>query len=200
MGRPRTHDAHTAAALLDAAERIVESDGLDGLTVRGVAHAVGTTTRAVYTVFGSKEGLVVALGARGFDLLRTQIVALPKTDDPATDLVEAGVTVFRRFAIEHPSLFSIGIQRTLPQPDLAAGFLDAARAALAELEALIARLEAADLLGGRVVHDVACEFHSLCEGLAAMELRSTLRRGGEEWIWRDALTALVQGLRNPAAR
>jgi AcrR family transcriptional regulator len=200
MGRPRTHDAHTAAALLDAAERIVESDGLGALTVRGVAHAVGTTTRAVYTVFGSKEGLVVGLGARGFDLLRTQIVALPRTDDPAADLVEAGVTVFRRFAIEHPSLFSIGIQRTLPEPDLAEGFLDAARAALAELEALIVRLEVADLLGGRVVHDVACEFHSLCEGLAAMELRSTLRRGVEEWIWRDALTALVQGLGNPAAR
>jgi AcrR family transcriptional regulator len=200
MGRPRTHDAHTAAALLDAAERIVESDGLGALTVRGVAHAVGTTTRAVYTVFGSKEGLVVGLGARGFDLLRTQIVALPRTDDPAADLVEAGVTVFRRFAIEHPSLFSIGIQRTLTEPDLAEGFLDAARAALAELEALIVRLEVADLLGGRVVHDVACEFHSLCEGLAAMELRSTLRRGVEEWIWRDALTALVQGLGNPAAR
>ncbi len=200
MGRPRTHDAHTAAALLDAAERIVESDGLGALTVRGVALAVGTTTRAVYTVFGSKESLVVALGARGFDLLRTQIVALPRTNDPAADLVEAGVTVFRRFAIEHPSLFSIAIQRTLPEPGLAEGFLDAARAALAELEALIARLEAADLLGGRVVHDVACEFHSLCEGLAAMELRSTLRRGEEAWIWRDALTALVQGLGNPAAR
>ena len=194
------HDAHTAAALLEAAERIVENDGLGALTVRGVAHAVGTTTRAVYTVFGSKEGLVVALGAHGFDLLREQILALPATENAAADLVEAGVTVFRRFAIEHPSLFKIGIQRTLPEPDLAAGFLDAARAALAQLEALIARLEAANLLGGRAVHNVACEFHSLCEGLAAMELRSALKRGEEEWIWRDALTALVQGFRAPAAR
>jgi AcrR family transcriptional regulator len=200
MGRPRTHDAHTAAALLDAAERIVENDGLAALTVRGVAHAVGTTTRAVYTVFGSKEGLVVALGVRGFDLLREQIIALPATQDPSADLIEAGVSVFRRFAIEHPSLFKIAIQRALPEPDLAAGFLDAGRAALAQLEALIARLEAADLLGGRVVHDVACEFHSLCEGLAAMELRSALRRGEEEWIWRDALTALVRGFSAPRAR
>jgi AcrR family transcriptional regulator len=197
MGRPRTHDAHTAAALLEAAERIVESDGVGALTVRGVAHAVGTTTRAVYTVFGSKEGLVIALGERGFDLLREQIVALPATNDPAADLVEAGVRVFRTFAIQHPSLFRIAIQRALPEPDLAEGFLDAARAALAQLEALITRMQAAGLLGGRDVHDVACEFHSLCEGLAAMELRSALRRGEEQRIWRDALTALAQGFRLP---
>ena len=53
MGRPREHDAGTAAALLDAAERIVESEGLAALSVRRVADEVGTTTRAVYSLFGS---------------------------------------------------------------------------------------------------------------------------------------------------
>ena len=52
MGRPRLHDARTASALLDEAERIVEAEGLDALTVRRVAAAAGTTTRAVYTAFG----------------------------------------------------------------------------------------------------------------------------------------------------
>ena len=98
MGRPRLHDAVTAAALLDEAERIVEAGGLDALTVRRVAAAAGTTTRAVYTAYGSKEALVIALGARGFDLLREELEALPETRDPTADLVEAGVVVFRRFA------------------------------------------------------------------------------------------------------
>jgi AcrR family transcriptional regulator len=197
MGRPREHGDEIAAALLEAAERIVEAEGLEALTVRRVAHEVGTTTRAVYSVFGSKDGLVVALGARAFDLLRVRIDALPVTADPAADLVEAGVEVFRTFAIEHPSLFRIGVQRALPEPRLAEGFRPAAADALAGLEARIERLEAANLLGGRGVREVARTFHSLCEGLAAMELRSALTAGDEEWIWRDALTALVRGFAAP---
>lgn len=194
MARPRKHDEQTAAALLDAAERIVDGEGIEALTVRRVADGVGATTRAVYSVYGSKEALLVALGVRAFDLLRERIDALPPTADPAADLVEAGVVVFRRFAIEHPSLFRIGVQRALPEPALFAGFRGAAEQALSGLEALVARLEEAGLLGGRSVRDAARAFHALCEGLAAMELRSALPEGQEERIWRDALGALVRGL------
>src|SRR5262245_56592014 len=109
VGRPKLHGEKTADALLETAERIVEAEGLDALTVRRVAEGVGTTTRAVYSVYGSKNGLIVALGRRAFELLRADVEALPATDDPAADLVEAGVEVFRRFAVEHPSLFRIGL-------------------------------------------------------------------------------------------
>ena len=111
MGRKRQHGEATATALLDEAERIVEAEGLDALTVRRVAAGIDTTTRAVYTAFGSKDALLVALGARGFDILRTGIEDRPVTDDPAADLAEDGVAVFRRFMIEHPALFRIGVQR-----------------------------------------------------------------------------------------
>lgn len=199
MGRPRVHDERTAAALLSQAEQIVEAEGLDALTVRRVAAAAGTTTRAVYTAFGSKDALVIALGARGFDLLRDELEALPATADPADDLVEAGVAVFRRFAIGHPTLFRISIQRALPDPGLFAGYVDAAREALAVLHRRVGRLEAAGRLGDRSVPDAAAEFHSLCEGLAAMELRGMFRAGEEERLWRDALRALVRGFALPPA-
>ena len=101
MGRPRHPPERTAAALLDAAERIVEAEGVAALTLRHVADAAGTTTRAVYSVFGAKDGLLVALGVRAFDLLGTNVRAAPTTDDPAADLVEAGL-VFRRFAVSTP--------------------------------------------------------------------------------------------------
>src|SRR5438876_353349 len=96
MGRPRQHGSRTAGGLLEAAERIVEAEGLDALTVRRVADALGTSTRSVYSVFGSKNGLVIALGRRAFELLRAELEALPTTTDPAADLVEAGAAVFRR--------------------------------------------------------------------------------------------------------
>ena len=116
MGRPKEHDEQTAAALLDAAERIAEQDGLAALSVRRVANEVGTTTRAVYSLFGAKEGLVAALGARAFDLLGATVAALPTTGDPAADLVRAGL-VFRRFTREHPALFRIGVQHIDVPPE-----------------------------------------------------------------------------------
>src|SRR3954452_6893073 len=121
MGRPQEHDADTAAALIDAAERLAHTEGLDALTVRRVATEVGTTTRAVYTLFGSKEGLVVALGQRAFEILSDGLAGLPETDDPASDLTEAGVPIFRRFALAPPALFRIAFQRP-PAPEIVAGF------------------------------------------------------------------------------
>src|SRR5919107_230670 len=105
MGRPREHDERTAAALLAAAERAVEGVGPEALSVRGVANEVGTTTRAVYSLFGSKDGLIAALGVQAFEFLRTGLQALPLSEDPAADLVDTGL-VFRRLAIERPALYS----------------------------------------------------------------------------------------------
>ncbi len=195
MGRPREHDERTAAALLEAAERTVQLAGLEALSVRGVADEVGTTTRAVYSLFGSKEGLVVALGTHTFEMLGAAIRTLATTDDPAADLIEAGLAVFRRFAIGHPSLFKLGIQ--LASPQLRRESSAASAEAFGGLEARVTQLKEAGLLGRRTARDAACEFHALCEGLAAVELRGLMTPGEEERIWRDALTALVAGFGVP---
>jgi AcrR family transcriptional regulator len=193
MGRPREHDERTAVALLDAAERIVERDGLDALSVRRAADASGTTTRAVYTLFGAKEGLVVALGTRAFTLLSEAMDAVPVTDDPAHDLVEAGVVVFRRFTLGHPALFAIGFLHTGVLPEVARAFRTAQEDALARLAARIERLADTGRLGGRSVADAIVEFHALCEGLAALEPRGLLCTDDGEGRWRAALGALVAG-------
>jgi AcrR family transcriptional regulator len=197
MGRPKEHNEQTAIALLDAAERTVEAEGIEALSVRGVADAIGTTTRAVYSLFGSKDGLVDALGARAFELLGAAIAELPVTDDPAADLVEAGVVVFRRFALAHPVLFQIGVQRTLAAPALATRFGPARTEAFEGLQARFTRLDSGGMLGRRDPRHAACEFHALCEGLAALELRGGLPPGEEESVWRDAFTALLTGFAAP---
>lgn len=193
MARPREHNEQTAIALLAAAERIVEESGVEALSVRRVADEVGTTTRAVYSLFGSKDGLVVALGARAFDILRVALDALPETSDPAADLVEAGAVVFRRFAVGHPALFRLGVQHVAVSSELAGKFRDAANDALGSLESRIVRLAGARQLGARSAPEAACEFHALCEGLASLELRAAMPQDEGERIWRDAINALVTG-------
>jgi AcrR family transcriptional regulator len=181
MGRPKIHGGPTGEALLQAAERLIESGGLEALTVRRAAEAVGTSTRAVYAVYGSKDALVAALGSRAVDVLRGEIEAVPRTGDPAADLVRAGVVVFRRFAVEHPELFTVAPRN--PASD-----------ALSALEGRFEQLKAAGLIDERhSVRDAVRTFHALCEGLAAMELRSLLPEAGAERIWTNALTALVRG-------
>ena len=193
------HDEETAEALLDTAERMIEADGPDGLSLRRIAGQAQTTTRAVYSLFGSKDGLVAALAHRAFVMLGTGIRALPASEDPAADLVEAGVVVFRRFAVDHPSLFKLAFQHreAIPsqvRPDLR----PTQQAAFAGLHQRIARLGEAGGLADRAMSEATIGFHALCEGLAALELRGVLPAGEEERIWRHALTALVGGLNHRA--
>ncbi len=196
MGRPREHDARTATKLLAAAERIVEQDGPEALSVRRVANDVGTTTRAVYSLFESRGGLIAALAAHGFELLGADVERLPVSSDPQRDLVEAGL-MFRRFATRHPSLFRITFQanpsplRTAPAVRIAAG------SALDALTRRIARVHDAELLDGYTIGEATLHFHAVCEGLAALELRGTFAGDSADRIWRQGLTALVDGLAGP---
>lgn len=194
MGRPREHDERTAAALLDAAERAVEQSGPDAISIRGVAEDADATTRAVYSLFGSKQGLVAALAARAFNLLREGMSSVPTTAAPDEDLVEAGL-VIRRFATEHPSLFRLTFRNTAdPFMRSNPAVRSAAAESLAALEARVARLHEAGLLDGQSIDEATLHFRALCDGLAGLELGGTIPRDAAERLWRQGLTSLVRGL------
>lgn len=193
MGRTRLHNEATAAALLEAAEKIAESEGLQAVTVRRVAEKTGTTTRAVYTSLGSKQALLSGLGVRAFDMLGAMVDRLPLTSDAAADLVAAGTLGFRPFALNHPALFKIGIQMTAIPSDVTRAIAPAAERALVALHGRIARLRDAGTLGARTIPDAAWEFHAACEGLAALELRCIIPPQDGNRVWNDTLSALVAG-------
>jgi AcrR family transcriptional regulator len=198
MGRTRVHDEATVAALLDAAEAIVEAEGLEALSVRRLAQHVGTTTRAVYSTLGSMDALLAALGLRAFELLRARIAALPRSDDPTADLITIGTMGFRRWALDHPALFQVGFQHQVSVPaEVWARFAISAERALDTLYELIGRVQQDGGLAGRTLDQATWQFHSLCEGLAAMDLRGGLPcpAGDSLPIWTDALSALLAGWR-----
>ncbi len=198
MGRPREHDQRTRAALLEAAERLVAEGGPAAVSVRAVADAAGTSTRAVYSLFGSKEGLVVdALARDAFAVLFSEIDTLAESDDPAGDLVDVGAVAFRRLVLEHPALYRIAFQRVVPGLDGGPELVAARQRTWDQLLAKVERLEAAGLLGNKPVPEAAVEFIAMLEGLANAELRGAVLRllpeGDEERAWRNALTTLVRG-------
>jgi AcrR family transcriptional regulator len=196
MGRPREHDEQTRAALRAAAERIVAEDGAGALSVRAVADAAATSTRAVYSVFGSKDGLVDALAQTAFEFLFTEIEALPETTDPRADLL-AVARVFRRLVQEHPALYRIAFQRVAPGLRPGHELTAARERAFAQLQGRLRRLEEAGLLGQTSLSDATVAFEAVMEGLANAELRgATLRilpEGDEEGAWHRALVTVIRG-------
>jgi AcrR family transcriptional regulator len=183
-----------AAALLDIAERRIAEDGTGALALRDLAHSAGTTTRAIYSLFGSKDGLLAALASGGFEKLREGLDAVPVTADPRGDLIEAAL-MFRRFALGHPALFSICFPHA--DPALRPRYRATQTEVFAVLEPRFQPLAAADLLGGRATREAATQFHALWEGLAALELRHSLVAPDPERIWRDAFRALITGFCDP---
>jgi AcrR family transcriptional regulator len=201
MGRPREHDERTRAQLHAAAERLVAEGGADALSVRTVAEEARTTTRAVYSLFGSKDGLVAALAQGAFEMLYEGIDELPMTADPAADLVAIGTQVVRRLVREHPALYRIAFQRIVglqAEPGLVA----ARERAWVQLQDRVARLHDAGLLVDTPVSDAARALNAMWEGLANAELRGDvlriMPRGEEDRVWHDALATVVRGLTSPA--
>ena len=198
MGRPREHDERTRAALRAAAERLIAQGGITAFSVRAVAEEVGTTTRAVYSLFGSKDGLLVdALAQSAFDFLADGIDELVETDDPVADLIAVGLPVFRRLVVEHPALYRIAFQRIVPGFQAGPEVTAARQRAWMRLVAKTHRLAEGGLLRQRSATQAAVEFNAMLEGLANAELRGTslrlLPEGAEEETWYNALTTLTRG-------
>ncbi|MGI8610294.1 MAG: TetR/AcrR family transcriptional regulator [Candidatus Dormibacteria bacterium] len=196
MGRPREHDESTRLALLDAAEALVAEGGLSALSVRAAADRIGSSVRAVYSLFGSKDGLVRGLAQRGFELLMDGVDSVPITDDPAADLAQAALNGFRPFALEHPDLFRLIFIGPGPGSSPNAG---AAKAqSFARLTDRLERARAAGLIPNRPIGALALEFHALCQGLAGLELRGVMSAAQGDRAWIDAFNDLLAGWRASA--
>jgi AcrR family transcriptional regulator len=202
MGRPREHDEQTRAQLRAAAEMLVATGGADALSVRAVADEAGTSTRAVYSIFGSKEGLVAEMAQVAFEWLYETIDALPRTDDPARDLIAVGTHAVRRLVTEHPALYRIAFQR-IAGLEPAPGLVAARERAWVQLQERVQRMKDAGLLGRKSVAGAAREINAMWEGLANAQLRGDVLRilpeGQEERAWHDALVTVVRGFDAPAS-
>jgi AcrR family transcriptional regulator len=106
MARPRVHDDALRARLLVEASTIVATRGAAGLTVRDLAARADTSASAVYSLFGSREDLVRAVGDEAFARFADRLAAVPRTDDPAADLLGLGIA-YRQHALDDPHFYRV---------------------------------------------------------------------------------------------
>ena len=150
MGRPKEHDEATRERLLEAAEHLSATQGWDALTVRGIAEEAGTSTRALYALFDSKQGLEQALHEVMFTRLRDLMQGRERSDDPRQDLINLALA-YRRWAIERPERYALAMHRFVGQrrrPRSPEG-VAVSQAALQELRDAVQRCHDAGLMVDR---------------------------------------------------
>ncbi|MGL4286761.1 MAG: TetR/AcrR family transcriptional regulator [Phreatobacter sp.] len=99
------HHGSLRQALLEAAETILERDGMPGLTLRAAAREAGVSHAAPMNHFGDLTGLLSELAAVGFERFNAALVAaVPEGATPAErmDAIGRAYIVFSR---RHPGLF-----------------------------------------------------------------------------------------------
>lgn len=107
--KPRPyHHGDLPAAVLAAAETIVERQGVDALTLRAVARAVGVSHTAPKNHFGDLEGLLSELAAVGYRRYGAALADAMDAagTDPRARMRAMGVA-YVGFAREHPGLFRL---------------------------------------------------------------------------------------------
>jgi len=105
-------------AIVVAARRILESGGLDSVTMRSVAEAVGVKGPSLYKHFPDKEALEVAIIVDGFEEAAAKFEAAEAdTADPWATFA----ATYRDFATSHPHVYRLMTERPLPREQLPAG-------------------------------------------------------------------------------
>jgi AcrR family transcriptional regulator len=192
MGRPREHSDETRARILDAASRLLAGEGVAGVSVRRVAEEAHTTTRAIYSLFGSKEGLLKQLFHDAAETMTRYHEAVPEKVDPVEEIL-ALADAYRRSALEHPHGYDLllnGAPGFTPDRD----DTRVAQRSFARVLGAFERWGDEGRLGGREPRMVALEMWALVHGLASFELAGRLgsRRQATQ-RWHDAVGNAVRG-------
>src|SRR5213080_5255101 len=101
-GETPYHHGDLHDALLAAAERVLERDGLPGLTLRAVAREAGVSHAAPTHHFGDLSGLLSELAAIGFRMFNAAMVAANNSETHPLMKGMASAKAYVAFAQAHP--------------------------------------------------------------------------------------------------
>lgn len=121
MGRRSDHSRDELLAnALDAAEKIVENEGISALTARRVAKEIGYSVGTIYNLFENLDDLSLHVKARTLDALYAHIKDSVKGDDVVADFMSLNDAYFS-FLTANPNTWGSILDRVgadgKPLPD-----------------------------------------------------------------------------------
>ncbi len=155
--------------IVAAGRRILEADGLDGLTLQRVAESVGVRAPSLYKRVDGRAELIRLIANDAALDLTARLNAAAHTGDPTTD-IRALAETYRSFALANPRAYALLFSATP-----AGGGVDPGINAAAS-EALLRSVQ--PLAGGEHALEAARLLVAWAHGFVSMELNGAFRLGG----------------------
>lgn len=154
--------------IIDVAERLLEQEGPNGVTMRRLAEDLGVRAPSLYKHVQGKADIEAALQQKALQRLTAAL-------EPAEDL-PALAAAYRRWALEHPRLYEFATRMRLARDRIAPGVEDTAAAPLL-------RITGGDLVEARALWGIA-------HGLVDLELAGRFPAGADlDAVWARAVAA-----------
>ncbi len=100
------HHGDLRKELVSVAREVIETDGIDALSLRGVARQAGVSTAAPYRHFDSKEKLLAEVARQGFEDLHDALDRGGQSPDPFQSLLDQSMA-YLGFAMANPRLYRL---------------------------------------------------------------------------------------------
>jgi Transcriptional regulator len=101
------HHGDLRRALIDAARRLLETEGPSALSLRAVAREAGVSPAAPYHHFKDKSELLDAVAHEGWDMLNALMTAARQRETSVRDKLTSLGVAYVRFARDNPALYRV---------------------------------------------------------------------------------------------
>ncbi|MDQ4011255.1 MAG: TetR/AcrR family transcriptional regulator [Actinomycetota bacterium] len=200
MPRPKLHDDALRIRLLDTAGALLTSEGPDALSLRRLATAAGTSTSAVYALFGGKPGILRGLFIEAFTRFAAHLDTVTPSDDPLADLLALG-RAYRTSALADPHLYAVMFGSPVPGFEPAPEDYAHAETTFTPLLDTVRRAIAAGLLRDVDPSVIATALWANVHGLVSLELGCAMppQAGAPAEVFEIAMRANLDGWRRAAS-
>jgi AcrR family transcriptional regulator len=181
------HAQTSTGAIVAAGRRLLEERGLDTLTMRDVASAVGVRAPSLYKLVRDRSDLVRLILEDVADELTSTLDAAAGSDDPVAD-ARAMAVAYRTFAHANPVAYTLMYAPQAAGPD--------ARARSVRSSATFLRV-ITELVGPERALPAARMVVTWVHGFIVMELAGAFRLGGDvEEAWEFSLDRILAAVRS----
>lgn len=193
MARPRLHDDELRQRLVRRAAEVVTESGVKQLSLRTLASAEGTSTSAIYSLFGGKGELLGAIFDTARDSFGAAQHASPMTEDPLVDLVSLA-HAYRKWAVGNPHLFHVMFGDVLGDYTLTDEQRSRSHATMGPLVETVQRCVSRGLFIGPTDH-IVMTCWSAVQGFVSLELAPAGRQfdGQSDALFEGVVRGTIRG-------
>lgn len=194
------HHGDLYEALLQATLECVTQKGVQGLSLRAIAQAVGVSPAAPYRHFADKQEMIAAVATRGFEKMASRLSALP--DAPPLLKLKAQARVYCQFGLEFPDYFALMFGSAIEDKSLYPPLSRATETTFLFFVSTISQALQAKLLRSAPPELIALTFWGQIHGFTSLLVNKQLKwdnLGADtpEALLESSLDLLIQGLAKP---